>query len=435
MHLVVVGVNHKTAPLEIREKLAIDEKGLSHALSKLKSHAHAAEFCLVSTCNRTELYAVASTRVGDDMLISFLAGYSGIKREELDPCVYVRAGQHAVSHLLEVACGLDSMAVGETQILGQIRNAYRIAEEAASTGAVLNSLFRRAIAVGKRARAETGISSGAFSIGAAAVQLAKTVFGSLQGRKALLLGAGEMSKLAATHLQASGVAKVCIASRTKARVEKLAAALDGEAIEFGRIEEALTEVDFLITSTSSPRPIITKELMARVMKSRACQPIFLIDIAVPRDIAPDVAELEGVFVYNIDDLHFFLDRCRREREAEVEKVRAIIEEEAARFVSYLRTREALPLIKQLRAKFDSLHSAEWERYSSKLAHLPEADREYVRKMLKSVVNKLTHDPILRIKHYASDGADKGKLDAARELFDLPTPGDAADSEKGDTPRR
>jgi len=420
VHLVVVGVNHKTAPVELREKLSIDDRGLSQALLKLKSHAHAAEFCLVSTCNRTELYAVAGTRVGDDMLISFLAGYSGIKREELDPCIYIHAGHHAVSHLFEVACGLDSMALGETQILGQIRNAYCIADSAESTGTVLNNLFQRAIAVGKRARTETGISSGAFSIGAAAVQLAKTVFGSLDGRKALLLGAGDMSKLAATHLQANGVAKTYIASRTKFRVDRLAAELDGEAIDFARVDEALGEVDFLISSTSAPRPIITRERMAKVMKSRGSRPIFLIDIAVPRDIAPDVAELDGAFVYNIDDLHFFLDRCKSEREAEIDKVRAIIESETADFMSYMRSHEALPIIKQLRAKFESVHVAEWEKYSSKLAHLPKADQEYIRKMLKSVVNKLTHDPILRLKFYASNGEDKQKLDIARDLFGLPS---------------
>jgi len=420
LHIVVVGVNHKTAPVEIREKLSIDDRGLSQALSKLKTHANAAEFCLISTCNRTELYAVAGTPVGDDMLISFLAGYSGIKREELEPCVYIRAGHHAVSHLFEVACGLDSMALGETQILGQIRNAYCIADGAESTGTVLNNLFQHALAVGKRARTETGISNGAFSIGAAAVQLAKTVFGSLEGRKALLLGAGDMSKLAATHLQANGVAKTYIASRTKSSVDRLAAELDGEAIDFARVDDVLGEVDFLISSTSAPRPIITRERMDKVMKSRGSRPIFLIDIAVPRDIAPDVAELEGAFVYNIDDLHFFLDRCKSEREAEIDKVRAIIESETADFMSYMRTHEALPLIKQLRAKFESVHVAEWEKYSSKLAHLPEADQEYVRKMLKSVVNKLTHDPILRLKYYASNGEDKQKLDLARDLFCLPS---------------
>lgn len=412
----------------MRERLAIDDRGLSNALVKLKSHAHMAEFCVVSTCNRTEFYAVAPTRVGDDMLISFLAGYSGIKREDLDPCTYVLSGHHAVKHLFEVACGLDSMAVGETQILGQIRNAYCIADEAESTGTIINTLFQRALAVGKRARTETGISCGAFSIGAAAVQLAKTVFGNLDGRKALLLGAGEMSKLAATHLQANGVAKTYVASRTKARVDALVADSNGEAIEFSRVEEAMGEVDFLISSTSSVHPIITRERMTRVMKARGSSPIFLIDIAVPRDVAPDVRELENVFVYNIDDLHFFLDRCRREREAEIDKVRAIIEEETEQFMSHLRTHEAVPLIKQLRAKFESVYLGEWEKYSSNLEHLPEEDQEYVRKMLRSVVRKLTHDPILRIKHYAVNGQDKDKLDTVRELFGLPAPetnGDAA----------
>lgn len=426
MHIVVVGVNHKTAPIEIRERLAIDDRGLSAALTKLKSHANMAEFCVVSTCNRTEFYAVAPSRVGDDMLVSFLAGYSGIRREDLDPCVYVKSGHHAIKHLFEVACGLDSMAVGETQILGQIRNAYCIADEAESTGAIINTLFQRAIAVGKRARTETGISCGAFSIGAAAVQLAKTVFGTLSGRKALLLGAGDMSKLAATHLQANGVSKTYVASRTKSRVDDLVGSVAGTAVEFGQIEEVMREVDFLISSTAAPRPIITKERMSRVMKSRGCSPIFLIDIAVPRDVAPDVRELENVFVYNIDDLHFFLDRCRREREAEIDKVREIINEETSEFMAYLRTHEALPLIKQLRGKFESVYLTEWERYSSKLDHLSEEDQEYVKKMLRSVVRKLTHDPILRIKRYANDGQDKAKIEVARELFGLRSPTDPAD---------
>jgi glutamyl-tRNA reductase len=350
----------------------------------------------------------------------------------LDPCVYIKSGHHAVKHLFEVACGLDSMAVGETQILGQIRNAYCIADEAESTGAIINTLFQRAINVGKRARTETGISCGAFSIGAAAVQLAKTVFGKLDGRKALLLGAGDMSKLAATHLQANGVSKTYVASRTKSRVDDLVAQTSGEAIEFGQVEEVMREVDFMISSTSAPRPIITKERMSRVMKSRGSSPIFLIDIAVPRDIAPDVRELENVFVYNIDDLHFFLDRCRREREAEIDKVRTIIDDETAAFMTYLRTHEALPLIKQLRAKFDSVYLGEWERYSSNLEHLAEEDQEYVRKMLRSVVRKLTHDPILRIKRYAANEQEKDKLEVARELFGL----SASDrtSEKGTIPK-
>lgn len=420
MHLVVIGVNHKTAPIELREKLAIDDRNLARALTRLKSHAQNAEFCLISTCNRTELYAVARTKVGDDMLISFLAGYSGIKREELDPCVYIYSGQQVVKHLYEVACGLDSMALGETQVLGQIRNAYCIADEVESTGSILNDLFQHAISVGKRARTETGISCGAFSIGAAAVQLAKDVFGSLAGRNALLLGAGEMSKLAATHLRSHGIDNIYIASRTKSRVDDLADDLHGIPIEFSKFENILGQVDFLISSTSAPHPIITKEKMARVMKNRENSPIFLIDIAVPRDVTPNVAELDNVFVYNIDDLRFFVDRCRCERENEIDKVHGIIDEEVAEFMAHLRTLDAMPLIKQLKTKFESVYINEWDHYSSKLAHLSEADREYVLKLLRSTVNKLTCDPILRIKDYASNGQDKEKLEVVREIFSLPS---------------
>ncbi len=423
MYLVVVGVNYKTAPIELRERLTMDEGQLGAALTELKLHSHGGEFCIISTCNRTELYCVTKSRVDDEMLISFLAGYGGIKRDELKACVYIKHGHYAVKHLYRVACGLDSMALGETQVLGQIKNAYCAAGDNGTGGAVLNSLFQKAIEAGKRARTETQISCGAFSIGAAAVQLAKFVFNNLNGRKALLVGAGEMGKLAAIHLKSNGVSKVYIAGKTRNRADVLAHKLDGEPIDFDRLEEALGKVDFVITSTSSPVPIITREMMQRVMSGRCCSPIFLIDIAVPRDISPDVAEIDGVFVYNIDDLKFLIDRCRAEREAEVAKVEAIVEEETANFMSYLRTLEAVPLIKQLRAKFESVYDSEWRKYSSRLSHLPKEDQDFVRKMLKSTVTKLTHDPILRIKDYALNNEDKSKLDVARELFGLPSPPD------------
>ena len=426
-----MGVNHKTAPIELRERLAIDEGELGAALTKLRSHAHGGEFCIISTCNRTELYCVTRSRVDDAMLVSFLAGYGGVRREELEPCVYCRPGHHAVRHLFEVACGLDSMALGETQVLGQIRSAYCVAGDSGATGTVLNNLFQRAIAVGRRARTETGISCGAFSIGSAAAQLARLVFGDLKGRKALLLGAGEMGKLAATHLKANGAEHVYVASRTRSRVDDLVAALGGESIDFECFEDALRTVDFVISSTSSPEPIITRQLMARVMQERGSSPIFLIDIAVPRDIAPDVAELDGVFVYNIDDLQFLIDRCRLEREGEVARVKELIDAETADFMAYLRTLEAVPLIKQLREKFESVYESEWERYSSRLSHLSEADRENVRKMLRSAVRKLTHDPILRLKEYASDGEHSDRLELARELFGLPPAAASGENPPGD----
>ncbi len=418
MHIVVVGVNHKTAPIELRERIAVDEAHLTRKLASLRADPRIKEACIISTCNRTEVYAVTPSRADDGLLVDFLAKLGGIDRSELEGSVYRRPGHHAVKHLFEVACGLDSLALGETQILGQIKNAFCAADQCDVTGCILNSLFQQAITVGKRARTETGISSGAFSIGAAAAQLARLVLGHLTGRKALLIGAGQMSKLAATHLQANGIERIVITNRTRARIEPLARELGAEVIDYKRFDEALALVDVVITSTASRKPIITRKLMERIMTERHCAPIFLIDIAVPRDIEPGVADFEGAFVYNIDDLQFLVDRSRTEREAEVGKVRAIIEEETAAFMAYLRALEAVPLIKQLRAKFESTYEAEWERCSSKLMHLSESDRERIRRAMKSTVNKLIHDPLIQMKDYAANGGAE-KLEIVRELFGLP----------------
>ena len=429
MHLVVVGVNHKTAPLEIRERLAIDDRGVSEALSKLKGHAHTGEFCVVSTCNRTELYAVAPTRVGDDMLISFVAGYSGIRREDLDPCVYVRSGHHAIKHLFEVACGLDSMAVGETQILGQIRNAYCIADEAESTGTILNTLFQRAIAVGKRARTETGISCGAFSIGAAAVQLAKTVFGSLEGRRALLVGAGDMSKLAATHLAANGVEKTYVVSRTRSRADALLANIPGESIEFGQIESVMREVDFLISSTSAPRPVITKERMSRVMKARGCSPLFLIDIAVPRDLDPEIDRVRNAYLYDIDDLQQVVEHNRHEREREAQLAERIVEQELANVNDWLRGLEVVPTIATLREAVEEIRRGELARLGNRLSGLTDEQRAQVEMLTTSIVNKILHVPTVKMKEVAGRDQCYLYVDAVRTLFDL----DGHAGDDGDTP--
>ncbi len=417
MHLVVVGVNHNTAPVEVRERLAVDECRLPDALSALTEHAHISEACVLSTCNRTEIYAIARSRADDDTLVGFLSDYGGIPMDDLNACVYRKPGHHAVRHLFEVACGLDSMALGETQILGQIKNAFCIAMDNRATSTVLNDLFQRAIAVGKRARTQTAISQGSFSIGSAAVELARFVFGSLKGRKALLLGAGKMSGLAAKHLMDNGIEKVFICSRSRDKVEELVRELNGEAVDPAHFEEALRKADVAITSTSSNEPVITSELMTRVMSERPYAPIFIIDIAVPRDVEPKVAELNGVFLYNIDDLQFLVDRSRCDREAEVDKVMRIVEEETSAFMLDLRALEAVPVIKELRTKFDSVYESEWEKCSARLAHISEEDRECVRKAIKSAVTKLTHYPILRMKDYAANGGSS-KLEIARDLFGL-----------------
>lgn len=418
MHLVVVGVNHNTAPVEVRERLAVGEADLTDALSSLKSNETLSEVCVLSTCNRTEIYAVASYRADYEALLDFLAGYSQIDRDKLDGYIYRHSGHHGAKHLFEVASGLDSMSLGETQILGQIKNAYSTACDGAYTGSILNNLFQRAITVGKRVRTETGISRGAFSIGAAAVELARFVFGSLEGRTALLIGAGKMSKLATTHLKANGVSRVYVCSRTLPKVEKLVEELGGEAVELDHMENALGKSDVVISSTSSREVVITKELIERVMSSRCRSPLFLIDIAVPRDIESDVANLDGVFLYDIDDLQFLVERSKGKRLAEVEKVSEIIDVETAEFMAYLRTLEAVPLIRRVQEKFESVYELQWERCSSKLTHLSEQDRECVRRALKSTVTKLTHDPIIRMKDYAANGGSQ-KLEIARELFGIP----------------
>jgi glutamyl-tRNA reductase len=415
VHLVVIGVNHNTAPVEIREKFAFPH---AEAIFDLKLiNEGILECCMLSTCNRTELYAVTENRADDETLLDFLANQSGIQRSLLDTYVYSHSGHHAAKHLFKVACGLDSMVLGETQILGQIKNAYCMGSDCDHTGSILNNLFQRAIAVGKRARTETRISKGAFSIGAAAVELAKFVFGSLSGRTALLIGAGKMSKLATTHLKSNGVSRVYVCSRTLPRVEKLVEELGGEAVEIERLEEVLAESDLVISSTSSLDIVITREIIERAMSSRK-GPLFLIDIAVPRDIDSTVADIDGVFLYDIDDLRFLVERCECEREAEIDKVMQIIDEQTAEFASYLRGLEAVPLIRQLRDKFDSVYEIEWDRCASKLAHLSDEDKEIVRRALKSTVTKLTHDPIIRMKDYASNGG-KTKLDIVRELFGIP----------------
>jgi len=412
-----VGISHNTAPLEIRERLSVDNAALAAALPKLKSNPRIEEAVVLSTCNRTEVYAVTRTRADDEILTDFLAECGGLACGDIEDCLYKYAGHHAAKHLLSVACGLDSLAFGETQILGQVRSAYGTADRSGCTGPVLNALFQKAASVGKRARTQTAISRGAFSIGAAAVELARFVFTDLAGRKALLIGAGQMSKLAATHLKAHGIERVYVANRRPERMEALVRELGAEPIGFDEIDAIMRQVDVVISATGASSPIITRDRVEQVVRERGCAPLFMIDIAVPRDIEPEAAAVEGVFVYNIDDLRFLVERSRAEREAEAEKVLVIIERETECFMAAMRELEAVPIIRLLRDKFESVYECEWEKASSKLSHLPDEDRERVRRAIRSAVKKLTHDPIIRVKEYAADSQPE-KLALVRELFDL-----------------
>jgi glutamyl-tRNA reductase len=416
MHLAVIGLNHKTAPIDVRERLAVPEAELSEALSRLRMCGCVSECCILSTCNRTEMYAVTDSRENDSVLVDFLAAVSGLQAEEFSGHLYTYAGHKAVTHLFRVSAGLDSMMLGEPQILGQVKSAYCVAGDCSCTGAILNNLFQQALAVGKRARTETEIARGAFSIGYAAVELANSIFGVLDGRKILVVGAGKMSEITAKRIIANGAATVTVANRTIEKAQNLARELGGTAVGFDSLPDAIVAADIVITSTGAPDPIILADQMHKLMRLRRERPLFLIDIAVPRDIEAGVGDLDNVFLYNIDDLQDMVEQSVQERRKEVEKVEVIIEQETRKFTSWLKTLEVVPLIRLLREKLDTIRDGEWENYQGRLGHLSEKDREIVQSMLSSVVNKISHHPMVCIKDYASSPNGYDKMDVVRELF-------------------
>jgi glutamyl-tRNA reductase len=416
MHLAVIGLNHTTAPIDVRERLAVPEGDLADALSRLRMCGCVSECCILSTCNRTELYAVTDVRENDALLVDFLAALSGLPSEEFSGHLYTQAGHKAVTHLFRVSAGLDSMMLGEPQILGQVKTAYCVAGDCSCTGAILNNLFQQALTVGKRARTETDIARGAFSVGYAAVELANSIFGSLDGRKILVVGAGKMSEITAKRIIADGAAAVTVANRTIEKAQKLAEELGGAAVGFDNLPDAIVAADIVITSTGSPVPIIVADQMHKLMRLRRERPLFVIDIAVPRDVEAAVGDLDNVFLYNIDDLQDMVEQSVQERRKEIEKVEVIIEQETRKFTSWLKTLEVVPLIKLLREKLDSIRDGEWEKYQGRLGRLDERDREIVQSMLASVVNKISHHPMVCIKDYANSPDGYGKMDVVRELF-------------------
>jgi glutamyl-tRNA reductase len=418
MHLVVIGLNHTTAPVDVRERFSVPESRLPDALSKLRMCGCVSECCILSTCNRTELYAVTQSRDDDAVLIDYLSALTGVPTEQFTERLYSHAGHKAVSHLFRVSAGLDSMVLGEAQILGQVKSAYCVAGDCSCTGSVLNSLFQQALAVGKRARAETDIARGAFSVGYAAVDLAKSIFGRLEGRKVLVIGAGKMSELTARHLVSSGVDSVTVTNRTFTHAQSLAQTLGGVAVEFDRLHDAMAAADIVISSAGAPTAFITRGDIAQVMHARHERPMFLIDIAVPRNIESEVGGLDNVFLYNIDDLQDVVKQTAHERRKEIEKVELIIEQETRKFTAWLKSLEAVPLIRLLREKFEAIKAGEWEKYERRLAHLSDKDKETVQAMLQSLINKISHHPMVRIKDYVSSSNSYDKMDVVRELFDV-----------------
>lgn len=415
--ILLLGVNHKTTPVEIREKMAISS-GYEQPLAALKQLSAVRECYLLSTCNRVELLLVAEP---DDHLIDsvldFLFG-ARIDRRQCRDYLYIYYDRDAVHHLFMVAASLDSMIVGESQILGQLKEAYRHAAQSGCTGTLLNRLLHKAFSVAKRVRTETAIGSSAVSISYAAVQLAKKIFGNLREKKVLLIGAGEMAELAAEHLVGQGVAEVVVANRTLARGVELARRFQGRAVSFDELLAQLEHVDIIISSTGSPAIILHQSDLRPVLRARRNRPLFFIDIAVPRDIDPDINDLENVYLYDIDDLSSVVDMNRSEREREAVKAARIVDEMTLSFERWRDGMSVTPTILALRRKADEICRAELEKTLPRLAALSGEERQAIEVMLSAITAKMLHFPLVYLKSESCGGRDtsEAKINQVRTIF-------------------
>lgn len=437
MHLFLLGVSHRTAPVEVRERLDFAARGLDDALTALSTRPAANESVVVSTCNRAELY-VACDDIGAarDDLVHFLCDYHLLESSALAPHLYEKADGSAAQHLFRVAAGLDSLVVGEPQILGQVKDAYAVASDKRTVGPVLNKVFPWSFTVGKRVRTETGVSEGAVSVSFAATSLAKKIFGELRGRTVLVIGAGEMGKLTAQHLKAQGVERMLITSRTFAHATALAESIGGKALPWDDLRTSLDAADIVITATGAALPILTRPQVDAAMRHRRNRPLFLIDIAIPRDVDPAVGELEAVFLYNIDDLQAVVQENLSRRAAEVSHAEEIVADEVRKFESWLTARVAIPTVVALRQRFESIRRSELERLQSKLAGLPPDARARVDDITRLLVEKLLITPTEQLKATPDPDRVRAYTDALTRLFALDAEETAsADAGRPAAPRR
>ncbi|MCL6472783.1 MAG: glutamyl-tRNA reductase [Firmicutes bacterium] len=419
MHIILIGLSHKTAPVEIRETVTFPEQILSDALHMLTGYPSINEAVILSTCNRMEIYAVANDLdKGKDEVIQFISDYHNIVRSKLERYLYFREGKNAILHLFRVAGSLDSMVLGEAQIQGQVKNAYDAAFEAEATSTIMNRLFRHALLAGKRVRTETEIGESAVSVSYAAVELAKKVFENLAGRTCMLIGAGEMIELTATHLVANGVTKVIVTNRTYERAESLADKYKGTAVKFSDFIDHMVHADIVISSTGAPHYVVTKDHVAKVMHKRKNKPIFFIDIAVPRDIDPEVANLYNVFAYDIDDLDAVVQTNLEERKKAAQIAEKIVEVEVANFSSWLSSLEVSPTIAMLRREAEEIRLKELEKHLRKLPNLSDAEINILNALTSAIINKILHKPIVKLKESANRKDGYLYVESLKYLFDI-----------------
>jgi len=426
----LIGLNHKTAPVEIREKMALsgDQALPYRELKELGCE----ECCILSTCNRVEITFVARDADKTAPAVrKFLFGGSDLSQEEYEKYSYLHRGQEAVTHMFRVASSLDSMIVGEPQILGQLKQAFKTAVEHGATGPILNRFLHKAFSVAKRVRTETNIGGSAVSISYAAVELAKKIFGELAGKRVMLLGAGEMAELAAEHLITQGIAEVVVVNRTVERAMNLARRFKGRAAGLDELTDRLAEADILISSTGAPGLVLEADQVRPIMRQRMNSPLFLIDIAVPRDLDPAINDIDNVYLYDIDDLQHVVDMNKSERDREAKRGEAIVREESLKFTSWLDAMEIGPTIAALRAKADEICRAELGRSLKKLSGLSDKERKSLEKMASAIAAKMLHDPIMFLKNETDPGLRTEKLAVIRRVFAIDPPNEGGRCERND----
>lgn len=413
MPLIVVGVNHRTAPIEVREKLAFSTGERAPLLRQLGASASLSEAVLLSTCNRTELYLIdqseESIRVIRDMFSDRLG-------EDVSRYLYVKSDREAASHLFRVTAGLDSMILGEAQIQGQVRDAWERSRE--TSGAALNRLFQYSHLVASRVREETGIGRGAASVSSAAVQLAKKIFGSLAGRRAMILGAGDVAAIALECLQAEGVRVAIVANRTFANAESLAREYGAVAMHYEECWAGLPDVDVLLCSTASPHTVVGVEHIAAAMRARGDRPLCVLDIALPRDVEANVGELENVFLYDLDDLHAAAAANIERRTEDIPAAQRIIDGEVEKYWQWLAGLAAVPVVTGLRSQMDQVRAEELSLALRRIGGLSSEQEAGVEYFSRSLMNKFLHEPSVRLRAAAGNGRGLGVIDAARYLFAL-----------------
>jgi len=415
MRLLAFGINHRTAPVEVREQAAFTAEQLPGALAELRECHAADEAAILSTCNRTELYCGAED--DRDAAINWFCRNRGLEPQTVHAHIYRHEDAHAVKHTFRVAAGLDSMVLGEPQILGQMKDAFAAAHRMGATGKLLNRLFQHTFAVAKQVRTDTAVGASAVSVAYAAVSLARQIFSSLAEQVVLLIGAGETIELTARHLNQQGVRRMIVANRTVERAQVLAAQFGAAAISLGELPERLPEADIVISSTASPLPILGKGAVERALRARRRRPMFMVDLAVPRDIEAEVVELGDVFLYTVDDLKDVVQENLKSRMEAAREAESIIDLQVVNFMDWLRSQEAVPTIRTLRDRSEALSKEELERARHLLAagHPPE---EVIERLAHSLTNKFTHVPTTALRRAARAG-DQDLLDLARRLFGLP----------------